>query len=262
MLIAAVLAAAVAGVSWYMRFLSMTGGVATFVLASIIFGLGGVQWSVPILTFFISSSILSRVGKKKKASFQPIFEKTDRRDAGQVAANGGVAGIMIVCSFLSSPRTDWYLLYLASLASVTADTWGTELGLLSKWPPRSIRTLCIVDAGTSGGVSIAGLVGGATGALVIASSGSLWLKHGDLPSTIAMIVIAGVTGSLVDSLFGATVQARFRCNMCGKITERVIHCATPTTLVGGVRWIGNDIVNWVCAAAGPLTILLLMLVKP
>ena len=262
LLTAVVLAAGVAGISLYARLLSPSGSAATFLLASLIFGLGGVQWSVPILTFFISSSVLSRVGKKKKASFQLIFEKTDTRDAGQVAANGGVAGALIICSFFFPTQSDWYLLYLASLAAATADTWGTELGLLSNSLPHSIMTWKKVDPGTNGAVSMAGLAGGATGALVIALSGYFWLNRSDLSLTIAIITMAGVVGSLIDSLFGATLQSRFRCTVCGKITERVVHCATPTTPVGGVRWIGNDIVNWVCASAGPLSILLFMLVKP
>lgn len=261
LLVAVALAASVAVASWYARFLSVSGSIATFVLASLIFGLGGVQWSVPILTFFITSSVLSRVGKKKKASYQLIFEKTDTRDTGQVAANGGVAGILLICSFLFPLKADWYLLYLASLSSVTADTWGTELGLLSGSLPRSITTLRRTETGTSGAVSISGLVGGAAGALTIAMSGCFWQNRSDLPATIATIVIAGVIGSLVDSLLGATAQARLRCDVCGKMTERVIHCATPTRLVGGVRWIRNDIVNWVCATAGPASVLLFMLLK-
>ncbi len=147
-----VLAAAVALASRYFRFLTLSGSVATFLLAVIIFGIGGWQWSIPIVTFFVSSSLLSKFGRKRKAQFELLFEKTDTRDAGQVAANGGVAGIVMLCSYFFAEYHQWYSIYLASLAAVTADTWGTEIGLLAKSSPRSLVTFKKVETGTSGAV--------------------------------------------------------------------------------------------------------------
>ena len=251
------LAAIFAVASYSLRLLSSSGSVGTFILASIIFGLGGWQWTVPILTFFILSSVLSKFGKKRKAAYQLMFEKTDTRDAGQVAANGGVAGIMMLCWYFFPENTVWYFIYLASLAAVTADTWGTEIGLLAKGSPRSIITLKKAEKGTSGAVSFVGIVGGALGAFLIAASGSFWMAGTVLISAFMMIIVSGVAGSLVDSLLGATLQAQYRCVVCGKITERSIHCGLPTSLVGGLRWIDNDAVNWACAAAGSIFFILL-----
>ncbi|MGA7159735.1 MAG: DUF92 domain-containing protein [Bacteroidota bacterium] len=256
-IVATLLAAAVALISRYFRFLTLSGAIATFFLAAVIFGLGGWQWSIPIVTFFVSSSLLSKFGKKRKAQFELMFEKTDARDAGQVAANGGIAGIVMLCSYFFPAYHQWYFLYVASLAAVTADTWGTEIGLLAKSSPRSIISLKKVEAGTSGAVTPAGIVGGACGALFITSSGIFWITARTVVLAFTMIIFSGMFGAFLDSLLGATVQAKYRCGVCGKITERKLHCESPTTLVGGVRWIDNDIVNWACPLGGALFFVLM-----
>jgi uncharacterized protein (TIGR00297 family) len=228
--------------------LKPSGAAATFLLATIIFGVGGWQWTVPILTFFVVSSLLSKFGKKKKSAFDLLFEKSDTRDAGQVAANGGVAGILMLCWHVAPSNGLWYPLYLASLAAVTADTWGTEIGVLAHGSPRSILTMKCVETGTSGGLSLAGIIGGAFGALLIALSGSAWF--GFDARLIVFIVLSGIAGSLADSFLGATIQAQYRCGVCGKVTEKKQHCEKETLLVRGVRWMNNDVVNWACAIVG------------
>ena len=67
------------------------------------------------------------------------------------------------------------------------------------------------------------------------------------------MTLAGVVGSAVDSLLGATVQAGFECPACRRPTERAVHaCGTACRHVRGVRWMTNDTVNLlaVSAAAG------------
>ena len=256
-LVGIALALAFAAASYALRFLSASGSVGTFLLATIVFGVGGWQWTVPILTFFLLSSLLSKLGKERKAHFHLMFEKTDTRDAGQVAANGGVAGLLMLCWYFFPEKNLWYPMYLASLAAVTADTWGTEIGLFAKASPRSIISFKRVETGTSGAVSFAGIAGGALGALLLALSGSFWLEAGQIFSFFVKIILCGLAGSLADSLLGASVQAQFQCAVCKKITERVHHCGEETTLVSGARWMNNDAVNFACAIAGAGLMLIL-----
>jgi uncharacterized protein (TIGR00297 family) len=244
------LAIGIAVVSFYARFLSASGSVATFILASLIFGVGGWKWTVPILLFFLLSSVLSRVGKSRKKEHEEFFAKSTTRDHVQVAANGSVAGILVVlCYFF--PEYDWYLFYLGAVAAVTADTWGTEIGLLVKRKTISVLTLNAVAPGTSGGVSFVGFIGGVVGAATIALAGILW----EISWQHAILVMtAGVVGSVGDSILGASVQSRYRCVVCGKPTERSEHCGQPTELTGGVEWISNDVVNLFAAVSGALFI--------
>ncbi len=81
--------------------LNRSGSIAAGVLGTIVFGLGGGGgWAVVLLTFFISSSGLSVLFSKPKQSVDQNFAKGSRRDAGQVTANGGVAGVLALGSSL------------------------------------------------------------------------------------------------------------------------------------------------------------------
>jgi len=228
-----VLALLIAVFSYRAKFLSFGGSVATFVLASIIYGIGGLVWTVPILTFFISSSLLSKIGKSKKRKLESIFDKTNVRDEGQVAANGGVAGILVILWLLFPGYSEMYVFYSASLAAVAADTWATEIGTLAKGKPVSIISFRKVEPGTSGGVSFVGLLGGMFGAFLVIFSA--WVMKAEMfPLDIRVkLLIASTIGSLVDSVLGATIQAQYKTEE-GRLTEKTFHNGKPTILVHGV----------------------------
>jgi uncharacterized protein (TIGR00297 family) len=246
----------VAIVSYYFHFLSGSGAVSTFLLGVIVFGTGKWEFSLPILLFFFLSSLLSKLGKKWKQKFADTFQKGGRRDLDQVLANGGVAGI-IVLLWNYFPDDVWYFAFIGSIAAVTADTWATEIGVFSRIAPRDILTFKRVPPGTSGGVTLLGLVGGLLGSCIIVFIGSsVTERYGNVAPAMALFALitgAGLLGSIVDSIVGATIQAQFRCSICGKITEKRNHCqGNPTTLISGVRLIDNDIVNAICALSGAL----------
>ena len=236
----------IATTSYYFKFLTASGSVAAFLLASTIYGLGGWQWTVPIVTFFVLSSLLSKAGKKRKEQFEHLFEKTSTRDWGQVAANGGIAGILILVQY-ALPNENFYPAYLGAIAAVTADTWGTEIGVWFGGKAISLSRFKVVETGSNGGISLEGFIGGAIGALIVSASTFPWA------ATKRMVLIAtlsGIIGSLFDSLLGGTLQSLYRCWICRKYTERKLHCGSATVFVNGIRWMTNDAVNWICALAG------------
>lgn len=246
-----ILAAIVAYSTFKLRFLSESGAVSTFILGTVVFGIGGWKFSVPILAFFILSSLLSKVGKQQKQKLALTYQKSSRRDLGQVIANGGIAGMLVI--FWNFNHAEWiFYLYLASLAAVTADTWATEIGFFSKTPPRFILNFKPVPSGTSGGLTILGTTASMLGAALIALSGWLMADAQKFHSGIFLaIVFAGLGASLFDSLLGATIQAHFKCPKCQKITEKKIHCDSNKTIhYSGWAWIDNDIVNMLAAIFG------------
>lgn len=250
--LAMLLAGIVAVLSFKARFLTASGATATFVLAVLIFGIGGWLWAGPILVFFVLSSLLSKTGKKAKSKFDLMFEKSSCRDAGQVMANGGVAGAAVLFNAFF-PHDLWYAAYLAALAAVTADTWATEIGVFSKTAPVSILSFKPVTAGTSGGITLLGTGAALTGSALIALTG--WAVTGGqlLWTTAALITLAGLLGSLADSLLGGTLQAQYRCPVCEKRTERQNHCnGNPTVQISGLPWLNNDWVNGLAALFGAI----------
>ncbi len=250
------IAFALAALSYRFRFLSGSGAAALVLLGTLVFGVGGWAFAGPILAFFILSSLLSKTGKKRKQKLLTVFEKSGRRDAGQVLANGGVAGAMLLLWYFSNNDL-FYVMYIAALASVTADTWATEIGVLARGNPRSILTLKRVPLGTSGGISILGSFGALLGSFVLVLAGLVFSPHAS-PRVIGcseatFILFAGLFASMVDSLLGATVQAQYQCPACSKVTEKLLHCNSEnTTFIRGFRWINNDVVNGLCAASGVL----------
>ncbi len=250
------LALLVALLSYRARFLTASGSVGTFLLATLIFGVGGWVWALPILTFFLISSLLSKIGKAHKIQFGLMFEKSSRRDIGQVLANGAVAGLIMVL-YNYNPNPVWFVAYLGALAAVNSDTWATEIGVFSPIPPRSIRTLRQVPPGSSGGVTLLGLFSGLVGSAIIVligwlvASGALLLDM--VGRTFWIIVTAGLLASIVDSVLGATLQAQYQCPSCHKITEKKVHCdGEHTQLVSGRSWLNNDWVNFFCSSSGAL----------
>jgi uncharacterized membrane protein len=70
---------------------------------------------------------------------------------------------------------------------------------------------------------------------------------------IFIITLAGFFGSVADSILGATVQAQYRCPVCGKITEKKDHCSKKNIpLIRGYRSMNNDRVNLLCTLTGGL----------
>ena len=214
-----ILTVVIAALSYRAHFLTAGGAVVAFILGSIVIGLGGLSFAIPLLAFFITSSILSRLGKHLKRQASRNFQKGSRRDAGQVLANGGVPGCIVIgwCVF---PDSDLYILYLAAIAAVTADTWATEIGLLSSQPPRLVTTWKTTEHGKSGAVSNMGLAGAVLGAFTIAFVG-LWgqsLESNLFTSenTLGIVVLSGVLAHLFDSFLGATIQAPSKMSSVSK----------------------------------------------
>lgn len=236
--------------SYRAHLVTFGGALAMFCLAVPIFGYGGWVWTIPIMAFFVLSSLLSKVGKERKRQFDLVFEKSDRRDAGQVLANGGVAGVIAVY-YAVVGNMDVFPLYCTALAAASADTWATELGTLAKGTPRLITSFRQVPAGTSGGVTIFGLLSAFVGALVVAMSG--WLFAGTV-MTMVMVTLCGLAGSLFDSFLGATVQAQYRCGSCHKVSERRAHCGQSTERISGWVWMNNDWVNFWSIVMGTVVV--------
>ncbi len=259
-LLGEMLAGLVALLSFRWRFLDAGGALVTFILGAIIFGLGGWSFSLPILAFFVLSSLLSKLGAARKKSANEKFQKGSRRDFGQVLANGGVAGALVVLWYLQ-PEPMWYFLYLGAVAAVTADTWATEIGVFSSQPPRLITSGQIVATGTSGAISFLGLMGAVLGAACIALLG--WAAQ--LRETayqfgwagVALITLGGVLAHLCDSVLGATIQAQQRCSICTKVSEKKGECCgVEREPHSGWRWVDNDMVNAMCGLCGVLVVLL------
>ena len=241
-MLALLAAAVVAGCAWLLGWLTTGGAVAAALVGASILHFGGLVWAAALLAFFLSGTLLTMAGRDRKN--QPEHRRRGRT-AGQVIGSGGVAAVVALLwgsGLVSQPvRALLPAAFLGALATSAADTWATELGMLSRHPPRLLTTGAYVPAGTSGAVSIVGSIAGVAGAILIAAVGAQGQAH-----IFTAAWIAGVLAMFFDSLLGATLQASFR-RPNGGITEQP---GGGAVLVRGVPWLTNHMVNLFATLAG------------
>lgn len=230
-----------------LRWLSLSGAVAAFAVGWATLTAGGWRAACVLLSFFLTSSVLSRWRVERKRRMELLTARGAQRGATQVLANGGIASLCVVFYALTG-EVRWWLAFAGAYAAANADTWSSEVGALSSRPPRHILTGQILRAGDSGGVTPLGLLAGMAGSMVVA--GSAWLVHPVSLWQAMAVVLGGITGNLLDSVLGATLQARYRCERCGEVVEISEHCGVSPAKVAGWRWINNDVVNLLCTLAG------------
>ncbi|KAK4574481.1 hypothetical protein LTR86_001322 [Recurvomyces mirabilis] len=153
---------------------------------------------------------------------------------------------------------------IAQYAAVASDTFSSELGILAKTRPFLITAPWKrVPAGTNGGVTIEGVGWGVLGGFLLTLTAALALRVSppyvslDI-STIGLLTVAGLVGTVMDSLLGALVQATVTDGKTGKVVEG--HGGMRVQVVqgggkvkaGGMDVLTNNGVNFVMAAGTSL----------
>jgi uncharacterized protein (TIGR00297 family) len=248
------------------------GGAAVgTVVGTLIFAFGGPLFWIVLMAFFISSTAFGRVRRTQKEPLAAIHQKGGRRDLFQVLANGGM-GLLTAVLFHLTNDPAWAAGFAVSFASSNSDTWGGELGVLSRGDPVSLLTFRPVPRGVSGGVSLLGCIVSLGGAFFIAlifavENLSLGIFPGGFLRLAAVITAGGFIGSLLDSLLGATLQAQYAAEGANRamnmdpavlLTERSRgDDGTPRRLVRGLPFVNNDVVNFASCAVVTLAAVLL-----
>ncbi len=251
-----VISTAIGWLAYRRRSLSRSGWLGAIITGTLTFGFGGWTWGLTLIAFFLSSSVLSHYKQQRKQQLAgEKFEKGGQRDLAQTLANGG-AGAALALLYGVSGEPAWVLAMFAGvMATVTADTWATELGVLNRSKPRLVTTLQPVAPGTSGGITWAGTLAGVGGALFIGVCLMLFYR-GEYGVWAGWLVLAAVVGgpggSLIDSLLGATLQAMYG-GSDGNSTERAIgRDGAPNQHTRGWQWLNNDAVNLLSSLGGAI----------
>jgi uncharacterized protein (TIGR00297 family) len=249
--------------------LTQSGAMGAIVVGSSIFGFGGLVWGLVLIAFFVFSTLLShyKEGLKEEIAADK-FEKGGQRDFWQALANGGAGALIAAAAYLYFRNPVMFAAFVGAMATVNADTWATEIGVLSPLLPRLITTFEPVEPGTSGGVTGLGTLATALGALAIGLTGLILLAFDGLFRRVglgaladpgpgraawlpAVALVGGLAGSLTDSLLGATAQGIYYCPFCEKETEKRVHtCGGETLYLRGWRWLSNDWVNFLSSLVG------------
>jgi uncharacterized protein (TIGR00297 family) len=242
--------------------LDFPGTVAGLVVGSAVLFFGGWDWFILLFTFFLVSGIATRYKYEQKRRMGVAEGLAGTRGWRNVVANGALSMALAVAYGLTSFRPFAYA-YLGAVSTSMADTLATELGLLNPYEPRLITHLTrTVPAGTSGAVSPYGEVATLLGAGVL--SEVAWvIGFGSRESIVPILVlVGGFLGSTFDSLLGATIQLTYLCGVCGRRVEKPLHCGKEASHASGLRFMDNNVVNFLATLFGALTTVLLSYLLP
>ncbi len=191
---------------------------------------------------FIFAAIIGLIKReKRKEREEGLHAHVGARGLRQVLANSVPALIYGAVYFVTGLK-NFMLASLVTVIAGVADSAASDLGILSDGKVISPITFKEVPRGLSGGVSLFGTASAFITSVIVALI--VW-AIGEIDA-IGLLIMAsmGFLGTVIDSLLGASVQRAYRCKACGTLTEREEHCAQPTVLVKGFKFIDNDIVNF------------------
>lgn len=235
------------------------GFIVMFIHIAVNYRLGAM-----LLVFFFTSSKLTKVGVERKRSIDADFKEGGQRNWIQVLSNSGIATLLVLIVWMMTRSQDKCLdskesQLLTSLiggvighySCCNGDTWSSELGILSDAQPLLITTLKPVRRGTNGGVTKAGLLAAAVAGSII---GLTFVLIGFFTTRCAYDValkqllvipisaLAGLCGSVIDSLLGATLQFSGFCSVRNKVVGK----PGPTVKrISGLSILDNNGVNLV-----------------
>lgn len=153
----------------------------------------GFNWLVVLLLFLFLGSLFTKFKSDYKRRIGLTHEK---RTVRNVVSNGIVPVIMALFGN--------YAGFIGAIATATADTMASEIGVLSK--PILITSREQVKPGTDGGVSVLGTTAGIIGALIIGITAYFLNVSPNLAPSIYIALIAGMIGCFADSFLGATLE--------------------------------------------------------
>ncbi|OWM65999.1 protein PGR [Punica granatum] len=262
-LVAVSISSSIALRAYKRKSLDSSGALAGFLVMSVHLA-AGYRYGAMLLVFFFTSSKLTKVGEVKKRLVDADFKEGGQRNWIQVLSNSGIATILVVVLWR---LTNWQDKCLDSKESIlitsliggvighysccNGDTWSSELGVLSDSQPRLITTFKPVRKGTNGGVTMTGLIAAAAAGSVIGISFVLFgFATAKCTSEVAvrqllvipLSTLAGLGGSVIDSLLGATLQFSGFCTVRNKVVSKP---GPMVKKISGLSILDNNAVNLV-----------------
>jgi uncharacterized protein (TIGR00297 family) len=243
------IAGAAASVRW--KKLTPAAAIVGVVLGWLIYAGDGYRGLLLLALFFLTGTLATSWKKKQKLLIKGSAAHQPTRRTGQVIANAGVAGIMGGLAILIPGHKPLFALLLAaSLASATADTLASELGMVYGRRTFNILTFKPDERGLDGVISLEGLLIGVIGATLISlayilvphalpGAPDILASHSRSSTALAnthaalILIIAGTAGNLADSLLGALLERRGLLNNDGvNFLNTLIAAACAAALAG------------------------------
>ncbi|HZE79128.1 MAG TPA: DUF92 domain-containing protein [Nitrososphaeraceae archaeon] len=241
--------------AYRIKVIDKNGAIAAVPIGFIVLYLGSASWFFVLAFFLVVASLFTKYKYRQKQKMGISEENGGARGWKNVVANGAPPAIFAILYYFSNSNIIFTLSFVGAISFALSDTVATEVGLLSKTKPRCILTGLQLDRGQSGGVTIQGEIAAVGSSLLIGAICGILLSDNILSFQMLTILSSAIVGGLVstniDSILGATIQAKYRCINCRKYLEkRAMHCNFLTVQEKGVSLIDNNVVNLLSAVLG------------
>ncbi len=204
--IGAAITLALAVTAWFLRAISLSGAVAGVLLGTVIHTFLGWR-GLTVLAAFVALGVAgTKLGYRQKAARGLAQSAGGQRGASHAIANAGVPAVLAVFAATTPYAEAFTAAFVAAFAAAASDTLSSEIGQLRAGHTRLITTWKRVPPGTDGGISMAGSLAALAGALIIAGLG--WALGWYGVGAVAWVTLAGLLGSVADSVAGATLERR------------------------------------------------------
>lgn len=205
---------------------SVTAGIILFAV-----GLHSRQLATLLLATYLTVWIADKIAPKR--------EHHAPRTVMQIIHNAFAPLVCVAASALSGKS--WLLVAAAiGFAESMCDSVASAIGKRSKSSPVHILSHTSTPSGESGGITLLGSLSAVVVNIPITALCLLFAK----PLALIPVFLLPVGGMFLDSVFGASIQAKFRCPTCEIQTERAYHCGRPTIHATGLPWMSNSRVNF------------------
>lgn len=216
------------------KWLDQSGWWAALWVAAVLWMSGGWKALLAPIFLLVAGSVAGRVFRSGHTS--------EKRTAQQVFSNGWI-GVVLYMLYGITGNDSWQVLAWCSFAISVCDTVSSEVGTAVGGKTYNIANFRAMEPGLSGGVSLAGTLGGFIAVLLLAVC--LQLAFSAAITHLIWVVGTGLVGMLVDSYMGSKWQALWRQGT--SFTETSCDDA-QTHLVKGVAWLDNHWVNFLSNA--------------
>ena len=220
------------GMAQRLPLLTPAGWCHAAILGTVLWGCLGVRGWLAVVAYLLLGSLVTRLGFRRKLERGLAEGRGGRRGPENVWGSAATGALLAMVVALAPPawQPPLLLAFVASFAAKLADTAGSEIG--KRWGRHTwlITSLRPVPPGTEGAISLEGTAASLAGSTVMALLG---LLLGLLTSGAAVLLVSlvGLVATLLESLIGATAQARY-------------------------RWLSNEVVNGVQTALAALLALI------
>ena len=244
-LIALIIAECVFCIAFFSRLIEYYGSLLASFIGFMFYLYGGISGIGFVIGCYAVMITVSLIGKALKNDISSMVKKTKGKDITEIFVNGAWALLAIILYALTKNNA-FFAISLISMSGGFVDSLASDIGTLSKKRPYDIFKRIYVEKGESGGMTLLGSLSSLIGAVLFALAVTLICS---LPAYCAAVITAiTYTGCLADTAMGSLFQVKYRCNTCGRITEREEHCGNPTEKIGGITFMNNDTVNLLSGA--------------